>query len=95
MCVSTPVPKVLSHKERYTRAPGFATRAPGIATNLQFLNAEKKRQGAGVCFRCLQPTKTHLSQSDIVLGRQNYVPAFLNCYQLLTSCLLLCFAVSG
>ena len=31
---------------------------------------------AGVCFRCLQPTKTHLSHSDIVLGRQNYVPAF-------------------
>ena len=34
------------------------------------------QQGAGVCFRCLQPTKTHLSHSDIVLGRQNYVPAF-------------------
>ena len=33
------------------------------------------QQGAGVCFRCLQPTKTHLSHSDIVLGRQNYVPA--------------------
>ena len=36
-------------------------------------------QGAGVCFRCLQPMKTHLSHSDIVLGRQNYVPAFFNC----------------
>ena len=35
------------------------------------------QQGAGVCFRCLQPTKTHLSHSDIVLGRQNYVPAFV------------------
>ena len=34
------------------------------------------QQGAGVCFRCLQPTKTHLLHSDIVLGRQNYVPAF-------------------
>ena len=33
------------------------------------------KQGAGVCFRCLQPTKTHLSHSDIVVGRQNYVPA--------------------
>ena len=31
-------------------------------------------QGAGVCFRCLQPTKTHLLHSDIVLRRQNYVP---------------------
>ena len=32
-------------------------------------------QGAEVCFRCLQPTKTQLSHCDIVLGRQNYVPA--------------------
>ena len=40
------------------------------------------KQGAGVCFRCLQPTKTHLSHGDIVLGRQNYVPAcsFTSCY---------------
>ena len=34
-----------------------------------------KRQGAGVCFRCLQPTQTHLLHSDMAKGRLCHVPA--------------------
>ena len=36
---------------------------------------QRAKQGAGVCLRCLQPTKTHLLHSDMTKGRLCHVPA--------------------
>ena len=36
-----------------------------------------QQQGAGVCLRCLQPTKTHLLHSDMTKGRLCHVPALV------------------
>ena len=41
----------------------------------RFLTVITNRQGPGVCFRCLQPTKTHLLHSDMTRGRLCHVPA--------------------
>ena len=43
LCVSTPVPKVLSHTERY-QALVSLLRAPGIAISAQFFQIKKQRE---------------------------------------------------
>ena len=46
----------------------------------RFISSEFFKQGDGVCFRCLHPTKTHLLHSDMDWGRSIHVPAHWSFY---------------